>query len=137
MRARLRKKFLRDAERSVADACRLYVTRPRGGTDADQWEDIGRRMLSVGLALTFDQWAQHGPSRLRQAAVLDVTVEALDELPGALHLTGTVLWSRRHAGKETEFRERFRVDCPVPSLRKTPKSTRPVIVLEVVDASAA
>jgi hypothetical protein len=132
MNSRIRKKFLRDAERSVADACRLYVTRPRGGADAAKWDDLGRGLLSIGLALTLDQWAQHGPSRLRQTAVLEVSIESIQELPQRLQLTGTVLWSRRHAGKDTEFKERLRLDCPVPSLRKTPKATRPTILLEVV-----
>jgi hypothetical protein len=137
MKARIRKKYLREAERLVADACRIYATRPRGD-DGEAWiEKISRSLLSLSLVLTFDQWAQHGASRLRQMSVVDVSIESVDEPPARVVIAGSIVWSRRHAGQETEVTERFRIDCPVPSLRKTPKSVRPTIVLGITGGSAA
>jgi hypothetical protein len=69
--------------------------------------------------------------------VLDVVIETIEETPQRVQLTAIVLWSRRHSGKDTEFKERLRLDCPVPSLRKTPKATRPTILLAVAPPSAA
>jgi len=137
MKARLRKKFLRAAERLLADACRLYAIRPRDDVRHAQFEELARGLLSLNLVLTLDQWAQHGPSRLRQMSVVDVNVETVEEGGARLVLAGSIWWSRRHAGKETEITEPFRVDCPIPSLRKTPKSVRPAIVLGVAGGSAA
>jgi hypothetical protein len=137
MNARIRKKFLRSAERLFADACRLYATRPRGDEVDTKIEELSNSLLSLNLMLTFHQWSRHGPSRLRQMSVLDVKVEHIDHTADGIVLSGAVRWSRRHAGQETELTERFRIDCPVPSLRKTPRSVRPTIVLQVADGSAA
>ncbi len=137
MKARLRKKFLREAERLVADACRIYATRPRDDARAAQIEELSRSLLSLSLVFTFDQWAQHGPSRLRQMSVSDVRVESVEEAPARIRVAGSIRWSRRHAGEETQVAERFMIDCPLPSLRKTPKSVRPTIVLGVAGGSAA
>ena len=131
MNARIRKKFLRATERLVANACRLYASRPRGGRTDTQFEELARGLLSMSLVLTLDQWTQQGPSRLREMAVLDVDVEQVEESAARLVLAGSITWTPRREGREGDFRERFRVDCPVPSLRKTPKSVKPTIVIGV------
>jgi len=135
--ARIRKKFLRSAERLFADACRLYATRPRGHEGDAKIEDLSTSLLSAYLMLTFHQWSQHGPSRLRQMSVLDVKVEHIDHTADGIVLSGAVRWSRRQAGQATDLTERFWIDCPVPSLRKTPRSVRPTIALRVADGSGA
>ena len=137
MNARIRKKYLRSAERLFADACRLYTTRPRGDWVDAKIQEIADSLLSLNLMFTFNEWSRVGPARLRQMAVLDVKVDMVEDLDRRIVLAGSVRWSRRHAGQETELTERFRIECPVPSLRKTPKWVRPTIVLQVADGSAA
>ena len=100
-------------------------------------EDLSTSLLSAYLMLTFHQWSQHGPSRLRQMSVLDVKVEHIDHTADGIVLSGAVRWSRRQAGQATDLTERFWIDCPVPSLRKTPRSVRPTIALRVADGSGA
>jgi len=70
-------------------------------------------------------------------SVGDVTVDTVEEKAGRVMVAGSVQWSRRHRGEESEVEERFRVDCPVPSLLKTPKSVRPTIIVQVMAGSAA
>jgi len=137
MNARIRKKYLRSAERLFAEACRLYKTRPRGDLVDARIQELADSLLSLNLMFTFHEWSRHGPSRLRQMSVLDVKVETVEEHEGHVALGGSVRWSRRHAGKETELTERFRIECAIPSLRKTPKWVRPTVVLQVADGSAA
>jgi hypothetical protein len=134
---RIRKKYLRSAERLFGEACRLYKTRPRGGQIDATIAKIADGILTLNLMFTFHEWSRCGPSRLRQMSVIDVKVDAIDEAEAHIALAGSVRWSRRHAGVETEFSERFRVECAVPSLTKTPKWIKPTIVLEVSDGSAA
>lgn len=137
MNARIRKKYLRSAERLFANACRLYKTRPRGQDVDVKIQEIADGLLSLNLMFTFNEWSRVGPSRLRQMAVMDVKVDTVEDLEGKVVLAGSVRWSRRHAGKETELTERFRIECPVPSLRKIPKWVRPTIVLQVADEGGA
>jgi hypothetical protein len=137
MNARLRKKYLRNAERLFAEACRLYKTRPRGESVDGKIQELADSILSLNLMLTFHSWSRHGPSHLRQMSVLDVKVDTVEEHEEHVVLGGSVRWSRRHAGKETELTERFRIECAVPSPRKTPKWVRPAIVLKVSDGGAA
>ena len=137
MNARIRKKYLRSAERLFAEACRLYKTRPRVESVDAKIRELADSLLSLNLMITFHEWSRHGPSRLRQMSVLDVRVDTVEDHEGRVVLGGSVRWSRRHAGKKTELTERFRIECAVPSLRKTPKSVRPTVVLQVSDGSAA
>ncbi len=134
MRRRIKKKLLRAVEREVANACRLYCGRPRADPKAAEWEALSRGLLQISLALVLDQWAQHGPSRLRQNAVRDVQIDIVEESPGSVRIRGAVVWSRRHKGIDTEIVERLLVDCPVPSLLKTRKSVRPSIILALAEA---
>ena len=135
--ARIRKKFLRRAERLFVDACRLYASRPDGDGMELQFARLAEELLSVNLMLTFHQWSRVGPSRLRQSSVIGVDVTSVAETEGRLRLSGTVRWSRRHSGREAEVAERFHVECEVPTSKRARKSIRPTIAVEVADDHAA
>ena len=135
--ARIRKKYLRSAERLFVDTCRLYANRPRGDAIEAQFAKLAEDLLAINLMITFYQWSRVGPSRLRQSAVVGVDVKGVQDLPGdRIQLAGTVRWSRRHAGVETEVVEPFRVECAVPRSRRALKTVRPTIVVGVAGGHA-
>jgi hypothetical protein len=137
MTSRLRKKRIRPAERMLAEFCRLYLTRPRGGEDEADLEELARSMVSLSLSLLLREWTQVGPGRLRPYWVKDLRIQEMSEQPHDLRVTGVVEWSRASGGNELVEEESFGLVCAVPDRYRGDPHVRPVVLLARGDSSDA
>jgi hypothetical protein len=122
----------------VADACRLYVTRPGAGSGTDRYREFAQSFITLNLSFLFYERARlagEGWSSGPDAVQLEsVTVEPATS---TVSCKGTVQFSRV-GGTETLTRtQRFELNCPVPSHAKTPRGVVPLLrILEVERGTA-
>lgn len=114
-------------ERLVADACRLYVTRPGAGNGNDPYRELAESFISLNLSLLFyerarlagDGWST-GPDAIQ--------LESVTVGPGStVACKGTVQLARSGRSGSVTRTQRFELQCPVPSLAKTPRGVLPLL----------
>jgi len=132
MKRRVHKKYLTAAARFIADGCQLYASHPRSGPDEHKFEELARALLEMNLLIAFDHWSRHGPSHIRHASVVKVTLKDVERRPEHLLVAGSVRWSRRRASADVESADRFRIECPIVGGR----CRRPTVVLEATGMGA-
>jgi hypothetical protein len=94
-------------------------------------------MVELNLTLVLSQWARVGPGRLRSFWLKELAIRSVREEPNAVRISGTVTWQRGSRQGDKTVTEPFGLLCPVPSLIKTPKRVRPVLLFGDSAAEAA
>lgn len=119
---------MRQADRSLADACRLCCRRPATGSGRETTDSIARQLVKLNLLIYFGYQAQFGlrSSATRSRAEVEVQVIEADE--GRVCASGLLTWDV--GGSRRGLHEHFQLQCPVPSLRKTPRQVRPLVVTQ-------